>query len=97
MLPEKDEVVITVSLHELDFVSVLRAARHLDTSRENVIRQAVANYLVQAQRQGMDVGIQLPDEPGFEPKSMPETNTADTKVEPESKQKGNKNTATKKE
>ena len=68
MLPEKDEVVITVSLHELDFVAVLRAARLLGTTRENVIKQAVANYLVQLQRQGLDVGIQLPPEPKPEKK-----------------------------
>jgi hypothetical protein len=63
MLPEKDEVIITVSLHEMDFVSVLRAARLLGTTRENVVKQAVADYLVQMQRQGMDVGIVLPPEP----------------------------------
>ena len=62
MLPERDEVIIAVSLHEMDFVSVLRAARLLGTTRENVIKQAVANYLVQMQKQGLDVGIQLPPE-----------------------------------
>lgn len=38
MLPERDEVIIAVSLHELDFVSVLRAARLMGTTRENVIK-----------------------------------------------------------
>ena len=66
MLPERDEVIITVSLHELDFVSLLRAARLLGTSRETVIKQAVANYLVQLQKQGLDLGIQLPPEPKAE-------------------------------
>ena len=63
MLPERDEVIIAVSLHELDFVSLLRAARLLGTTREDVIKQAVANYLVQVQKHGLDVGIQLPPEP----------------------------------
>jgi hypothetical protein len=63
MLPEKDEVIIAVSLHEMDFVSVLRAARLLGTTREIIVKQAVADYLVQMQRQGMDVGIVLPSEP----------------------------------
>ena len=63
MLPERDEVIIAVPLHEMDFVSVLRAARLLGTTRENVVKQAVANYLVQMQKQGLDVGIQLPPEP----------------------------------
>jgi hypothetical protein len=63
MIPEKDEVVIAVSLHELDFVSVLRAARLLGNTRENIIRQAVVNYLIQLQKQGLDLGIQLPPEP----------------------------------
>jgi hypothetical protein len=62
MIPEDDEVVIAVSLHELDFVSVLRAARLLGNTRENIIKQAIANYLVQLQRQGLDVGVQLPPE-----------------------------------
>lgn len=66
MLPERDEVIIAVSLHEMDFVSVLRAARLLGTTRENVVKQAVANYLVQMQKQGLDVGIQLPPEPKAE-------------------------------
>ncbi len=63
MLPERDEVIIAVPLHEMDFVSLLRAARLLGTTRENVVKQAVANYLVQMQRQGLDVGIELPPEP----------------------------------
>ena len=66
MLPERDEVIIAVSLHELDFVSVLRAARLLGATRESVIRQAVANYLIQLQKQGLDLGIQLPPEPKAE-------------------------------
>ena len=80
MLPEKDEVIIAVSLHEMDFVSVLRAARLLGTTRENVIKQAVANYLVQMQKQGMDVGILLPDEPKAE-EAKPEN------TEPKSEEK----------
>ena len=71
MLPERDEVIIAVPLHEMDFVSVLRAARLLGVTRENVIKQAVANYLVQMQKQGLDVGIQLP----------PETKDEETKPE----------------
>jgi hypothetical protein len=67
MLPEKDEVIIAVSLHELDFVSVLRAARLLGATRENVVKQAVTNYLLQMQKQGLDVGIQLPPEPENKP------------------------------
>jgi hypothetical protein len=77
MIPEKDEVVIAVSLHELDFVSVLRAARLLGNTRENIIKQAVVNYLVQLQRQGLDVGIQLPPESKAESKQ-------EGKVEPTS-------------
>ena len=64
MLPEKDEVIIAVSIHEMDFVSVLRAARLLGTTRENIVKQAVAHYLIQMQKQGLDVGIVLPPEPG---------------------------------
>ena len=63
MLPEKDEVLIAVSLHEMDFVTLLRAARMLGITREAVIKQAVVNALIQMQRQGMDLGIQLPPEP----------------------------------
>jgi hypothetical protein len=85
MLPEKDEVIIAVSLHELDFVSVLRAARLLGTTRENVVKQAVANYLVQMQRQGMDVGIQLPPEPKPE-----EAKPEDTEPVSEKKEKATK-------
>ncbi len=73
MLPERDEVIIAVPLHEMDFVSVLRAARLLGTTRENVIKQAVANYLVQMQRQGLDVGIQLPPEPEAKPENGPKS------------------------
>jgi hypothetical protein len=76
MIPEKDEVVIAVSLHELDFVSVLRAARLLGNTRENIIKQAIVNYLVQLQRQGLDVGVQLPPEP--------KTEKQEGKVEPTS-------------
>ena len=85
MLPEKDEVIIAVPLHEMDFVSVLRAARLLGTTRENVIKQAVANYLVQMQRQGMDVGIQLPDEP-----KPDETNPENTELKSDEKEKATK-------
>ena len=85
MLPERDEVIIAVSLHELDFVSVLRAARLLGTTRENVIKQAVANYLVQLQKQGLDVGIQLP----LEPKSE-DTKAEDTESKSEKKGKATK-------
>ena len=77
MLIEKDEVIIAVSLHEMDFVSVLRAARLLGNTRENIIRQAVANYLVQLQKEGLDVGIQLPPEPKAEKKQ-------EEKIEPTS-------------
>ncbi len=77
MLLEKDEVIITISLHEMDFVSVLRAARLLGNTRENIIRQAVVNYLVQLQKQGLDVGVQLPPEPKTEKKQ-------EEKVEPTS-------------
>jgi len=66
MMLEGDQVIIAVSLHELDFVSVLRAARLLGNTRENIIKQAVVNYLVQLQRQGLDVGVQLPPEPKAE-------------------------------
>ena len=71
MFVERDEVVITVALHEMDFVSVLRAARLFGTTRENVIKQAVADYLIHLQRQGMDVGIQLPPEPENKPANEP--------------------------
>jgi len=67
---DKETVYIGIELHEMDFVSVLRAARLMGTSRENVIKQAVANYLVQMQKQGLDVGIQLPPEP--EPEDKPD-------------------------
>jgi hypothetical protein len=77
MLIERDEVIIAVPLHELDFVSVLRAARLLGNTRENIIKQAVVNYLVQLQRQGLDVGVQLPPEPKAERKQ-------EEKVEPTS-------------
>ena len=83
MLPERDEVIIVVSLHELDFVSVLRAARLLGTTRENVIKQAVANYLVQMQKQGLDIGIQLPPEP--KPEEAKPENTTEPKSEKKEK------------
>jgi hypothetical protein len=58
-----EDVWIQVRLHELDFVSVLRASRLLGTTRENVIKQAIVSYLIQLQKQGLDLGIQLPPEP----------------------------------
>ena len=81
MLPERDEVIIAVPLHELDFVSVLRAARLLDTTRENVVKQAVANYLVRMQKQGLDVGIQLPPEPVAEDKREEKIEPASSKIQ----------------
>jgi len=68
---DKETVYIGIELHEMDFVSVLRAARLMNTSRENVIKQAVADYLIHLQRQGMDVGIQLPPEPENKPANEP--------------------------
>ena len=92
MLPERDEVIIAVSIHEMDFVSVLRAARLLGTTRENVVKQAVANYLVQMQKQGLDVGIQLPPEPKSE-----ETEPENTEPESEKKEKAAKGSNSDKE
>ena len=88
MLIEKDEVIIAVSLHEMDFVSVLRAARLLGTTRENIIRQAVANYLVQLQKEGLDVGIQLPPEPKPE-EAKPENTEPKSEKEKATKGRGN--------
>ena len=68
---DNEDVWIPIRLHQLDFVSVLRAARLMGTSRENIIKQAVANYLVQMQKQGLDVGIQLPTEPANKPADEP--------------------------
>jgi len=68
MIPERDEVMIAVALHELDFITTVRAARLLGTTRENIIKQAVANYLMQLQRQGLDLGIRLPSESSSEEK-----------------------------
>jgi hypothetical protein len=56
-------VLISVSLHELDFVALVRASRMLGVDREEVIRRGVMGYLVSMQRQGMDLGIQLPEGP----------------------------------
>ena len=81
MLPDRDEVVIGVTLHEMDFVSVLRAARLLGTGRENIIRQAVADYLVRLQRQGLDVGIALPPEPDSEEKREEKVESASSGIQ----------------
>ena len=86
---EKDEVIIAVSLHELDFVSVLRAARLLGATRESVIKQAVANYLIQLQKQGLDLGIQLPPEPKAEEAKPKNTKSKSEKKNKVTKGSGN--------
>ena len=88
MLPERDEVIIAVPLHEMDFVSILRAARLLGTTRENVVKQAVANYLVQMQKQGLDVGIQLPPETKDE-EAKPENTESKSEKEKAARGRGN--------
>ncbi len=64
----KDEVAITITLHELDFVSLLRASRLTGLPREEIVRRAVGSYLVSLQKQGLDLGIVLPPEPKAEEK-----------------------------
>jgi hypothetical protein len=59
---QRDEVLITVVLHELDFVSLLRASRLLGLPRDEIVRRAVGGYLVSLQKQGLDLGIVLPVE-----------------------------------
>jgi hypothetical protein len=64
----RDEVLINVTLHELDFVSLLRASRLMGLPRDEIVRRAVGGYLVSLQKQGLDVGIVLPPEPKQEAK-----------------------------
>jgi len=58
----RDEVAITVLLHEMDFVALLRACRLMGLPREELVRRAIAGHLVALQRQGLDLGIRLPED-----------------------------------
>lgn len=63
----RDEVMISITLHELDFISLVRASRLVGLPRDEVVRRAIAGYLVNLQRQGLDLGIVLPEEPAKAP------------------------------
>ena len=58
----RDEVAITVPLHEMDFVALLRASRVVGMPRDELVRRAIAGHLVALQRQGLDLGIVLPEQ-----------------------------------
>lgn len=58
----RDEVAITVWLHEMDFVALLRACRLIGMPRDEMVRRAIASHLVALQRQGLDLGIVLPEQ-----------------------------------
>ena len=60
---DQDQVCINVTLHEVDFVALLTAARLLGCRRDDLIRRAIASYLLSLQKSGVDLGIQLPSAP----------------------------------
>ena len=55
-----EEVVISVTLHELEFMAILKAAQLTSVSREQVIRRAITDHLVQLQKDGFPLGIVFP-------------------------------------
>lgn len=55
---EPDEVLIAVPLHDLDHAALVRAAQAIGVTRNDLIKQAVADKLLEIQKGGIDLGIE---------------------------------------
>lgn len=56
---EPDEVMIVVVFHDLDYAALVRATQATGVTRNDLIKQAVADKLVEIQKGGIDLGIEL--------------------------------------
>ncbi|MBA7704188.1 hypothetical protein ES703_112989 [subsurface metagenome] len=54
---EPDEVMIAVPLHDLDHAALVRAALATGVTRNDLVKQAIADKLLEIQKQGIDLGI----------------------------------------
>lgn len=54
---EPDEVMIMVPLHDLDHAALVRAAQATGVTRNDLVKQAIADKLLEIQKGGIDLGI----------------------------------------
>ena len=55
---ELDEVKIIVILHDLDYSALVRATQATEITRNDLVKQAIADKLLEIQKGGIDLGIE---------------------------------------